>query len=224
MIPWTEIDRAKIPGHEGEITLLKRDAEFSIRTAGTELMNSRRHGSEDALAKLTCDRIKRTSGKKILIGGLGMGYTLSAALEQSEANTLITVAELIPAVVKWNRQHLEHLAGKPLKDPRVTVNEEDVAETIRQGEAIWDAIILDVDNGPNGLTQKANDHLYSKPGLKTAFSALCAGGVLSVWSSGSDEGFTRRLKHCGFRVETVTVRDRKPRKGSRHTIWLAKRP
>ena len=130
MIPWEEIDRAEVPGHEGEVILLKRGTEFSIRTAGTVLMNSRLHGSEDALAELTCSRIKRKSGMRILIGGLGMGYTLAAALEQSEPDTLITVSELIPAVVRWNREHLRHLAGMPLDDPRVSVEEEDVAETI----------------------------------------------------------------------------------------------
>lgn len=224
MIPWTEIDRAKIPGRNGDITLLKRDREFSIRTAGTELMNSRRHGSEDALATLTCNRIKRMPCPKVLIGGLGMGYTLAAALERAESRTQFTVAELIPAVIKWNRQHLGHLAGMPLEDPRVTLKEGDVTEIIKKGEFAWDAILLDVDNGPKALTRKANDYLYSKPGLKAAFSALCPGGVLSVWSSEPDEAFTRRLKQCGFRAETATVRARKPGKGSRHTLWLAQRP
>ena len=224
MIPWEEIDRAEVPGHEGEVTLLKRGTEFSIRTAGTELMNSHLHGSEGALAELTCSRIKRKSGLKILIGGLGMGYTLAAALEQSEPDTLITVSELIPAVVRWNREHLGHLAGMPLDDPHVSVEEEDVVETIRKRKSAWDAILLDVDNGPDGLTRKANDRLYGRSGLKTSFSALQPGGILSVWSSGADEAFTRRLKQCGFQTETVSVRARKPGKGGRHTIWLAGKP
>ena len=221
MIPWEEIDRVEVPGDEGEVTLLKRGSEFSIRTAGAELMNSRRHGSEEALAELTCSRIKRKSGLRILIGGLGMGYTLAAALGQSGPDTRITVSELIPAVVRWNREHLGHLAGMPLDDPRVTVVEEDVVETIRKTESAWDAILLDVDNGPDGLTRKANDRLYGRSGLKTSFSALCCGGILAVWSSGADEAFTRRLKQCGFQTETVTVRARKPGKGGRRTIWLA---
>ena len=187
-------------------------------------MNSRRHGSEDALGELTCSRIKRKSGLRILIGGLGMGYTLAAALEQSERNTLITVSELIPAVVRWNREHLRRLAGMPLDDSRVSVEEEDVAETIRKRKFAWDAIILDVDNGPEGLTRKANDRLYGRYGLKTSFSALRPGGILAVWSCGADEAFTRRLNQCGFQTETVTVRARKPGKGSRHTIWLAGKP
>ena len=224
MIPWEEIDRVEVPGHEGEVTLLKRGTEFSIRTAGTVLMNSRLHGSEDALAELTCSRIKRKSGMRILIGGLGMGYTLAAALEQSEPDTLITVSELIPAVVRWNREHLGHLAGMPLDDPRVSVEEEDVAETISKRKSVWDAILLDVDNGPDGLTRKANDRLYGRSGLKTSFYALCPGGILAVWSSGADEAFTRRLKQCGFQTETVTVPARKSGKGGRHTIWLAGKP
>jgi spermidine synthase len=224
VIPWEEIDRAEVSGHEGEVTLLQRDTEFSIRTAGTELMNSRLHGSEGALAELTCSRIKRKSGLRILIGGLGMGYTLAAALEQSEPDTFITVSELIPAVVRWNRKHLGHLAGMPLDNPRVSVEEEDVAETIRKRTSAWDAILLDVDNGPDGLTRKANDRLYGRSGLKAFFSALRPGGILAVWSSGADEAFTRRLKQCGFQTETVTVRARKPGKGGRHTIWVAAKP
>lgn len=224
MIPWEEIDRAEVPGHEGEVTLLKRGTEFSIRTAGTELMNSRLHGSEGALAELTCSRIKRKSGLRILIGGLGMGYTLAAALEQSEPDTLITVSELIPAVVRWNREHLGHLTGMPLDDPRVSVEEEDVVETIRKRKSVWDAILLDVDNGPDGLTRKANDRLYCRSGLKTSFSALRPGGFLAVWSSGADEAFTRRLKQGGFQTETLTVPARKSGKGGRRTIWLAGKP
>jgi len=224
VIPWEEIDRAKIPGQKGEVILLKRGAEFSIRTAGTELMNSRVHGSEDALAELTCCRIKQKSGLRILIGGLGMGFTLAAALEQSKPNTRIIVSELIPAVVKWNREHLGHLAGLPLSDPRVSVKEEDVAKIIRTEKSAWDAIILDVDNGPEGLTRKANDRLYTGSGLKTSFFALCPGGILAVWSSRTDEAFTRRLTQCGFATEAITVRARKSGKGSRHTIWLAKKP
>ena len=223
MIPWEEIDRAEVPEHEGEVILLKRGTEFSIRTAGTELMNSRLYGSEDALAELTCSRIKRKSGLRILIGGLGMGYTLATALEQSEPDTLITVSELIPAVVRWNREQLGHLAGMPLDDPRVSVEEEDVTETIRKRKSAWDAILLDVDNGPDGLTRKTNDHLYSKSGLKTSFSALRPEGILAVWSSGADKAFTRRLKQCGFQTETVTVPARKSGKGGRLTIWLARK-
>lgn len=221
MIPWEEIERAEVPGGEEEVILRKRGTEFSIRVAATELMNSRIHGSEDALAELTCSRISRKPGRRILIGGLGMGYTLAAALQHSEDDSLITVAELIPAVIRWNREHLGHLAGNPLADGRVFVRQEDVAKTITREKSIWDAIILDVDNGPDGLTRKVNDRLYGLSGLKNAFLALRNGGVLSIWSSGTDEQFTSRLKQCRFQTEIVTVRARKPGKGARHTIWLA---
>lgn len=221
MIPWEEIERAEVPGGEEEVILRKRGPEFSIRIATTELMNSRIHGSEDALAELTCSRISRKPGRRILIGGLGMGYTLAAALQHSGDDSLITVAELIPAVIRWNREHLGHLAGNPLADGRVFVRQEDVAETITREKSIWDAIILDVDNGPDGITRKVNDRLYGMSGLKNAFLALRTGGVLSIWSSGTDEQFTSRLKQCRFQTEIVTVRARKPGKGARHTIWLA---
>ena len=221
MIPWQEIDRAEVPGGVEDLILRKRGTEFSIRTATTELMNSRLHGSEDALAELTCNRISRNTGRRILIGGLGMGYTLAAALQHSGGDSLITVVELIPAVIRWNREHLGHLAGNPLADGRVFVRQEDVAETITREKSIWDAIILDVDNGPDGITRKVNDRLYGMSGLKNAFLALRTGGVLSIWSSGTDEQFTSRLKQCRFQTEIVTVRARKPGKGARHTIWLA---
>ncbi len=224
MIPWEEIDRAVVPGQECAVTLLKRDTEFSIRTSETELMNSRVHGSEDALAELTCSRLKQKIDLNILIGGLGMGYTLAAALEQSGPETRITVSELIPAVVQWNREYLGHLAQKPLDDSRVSIREEDVAKIIKEKESVWDAILLDVDNGPAGLTRKANDHLYSESGLRASFNALRSGGIMAVWSSAVDEAFTRRLKKCGFKAEIRTVRARKSGKGSRHTIWFASKP
>lgn len=224
VIPWEEIDRAEVPGGEGEVILRKRGTEFSIRTAATELMNSRVHGSEDALAELTCQRILRKTGRRILIGGLGMGYTLASALQHSGGDSLVTVAELIPAVVRWNRDHLGHLAGNPLDSGRVSIQQEDVAETISREKSAWDAILLDVDNGPDGLTRKANDRLYGLSGLKNAFLALRAGGILSVWSSGTGKQFTSRLEQCHFQTEMVTVRARKPGKGARHTIWLATKP
>ncbi len=224
MIPWELIDRADVPGQEGDITLRKRGMEFSIRTSETELMNSRMHGSEEAMAELALQRLDRRPGQRILIGGLGMGYTLAAALEQSETDTHITVSELIPAIVRWNRDYLGHLAGMPLNDTRITMVTENVAKTAAKKKSAWDAILLDVDNGPEGLTRKANDRLYSNAGLKSFFSALRAGGILSVWSCRPDDAFTRRLNHCGFNTRAVTVRARKSGKGSRHTIWLAEKP
>lgn len=224
MIPWEELDRAEIPGGGGEIVLRRRGTEVSIRVAGTELMNSRAHGSEEALAELVCRRLQQPSSMRMLIGGLGLGYTLAAALANSQSDCRITVCELIPAVVGWNRNHLGHLADRPLDDPRVAVVVGDVADIIGRGQSTWDAILLDVDNGPEGLTRKANDRLYGMAGLKNCFTALRPGGILAVWSYGPDEGFTGRLQHCRFGTEVVPVRARTPGKGRRHTIWLAKRP
>lgn len=224
MIPWKNLDRAKVPGGTGEVTLSQRGQEFSIRTAGTELMNSRLHGSEGAMAEIACNRIQRKADVRILIGGLGMGFTLAATLEQSAPDARVTVSELIPAVVRWNRRHLGHLAGMPLNDPRVSVTENDVAETIRKRKSAWDAILLDVDNGPEGLTRKVNDRLYGNSGLKMSFSALRSGGILAVWSIGPNAGFTRRMKQCGLKTEVVPVPLRESGKGGRHTLWLGEKP
>jgi spermidine synthase len=224
VIPWKHLDRSKIPGHDDEVTLLQRGEEFSIRTAGTELMNSRVHGSEDELAELACQRIKQKPDQRILIGGLGMGYTLAAALLQSDPDTRITVCELIPAVIQWNKKYLGHLAQMPLEDSRVFIETKDVAKAIQDKKSVWDAILLDVDNGPEGLTRKANDRLYNISGLKQSFAALCPGGILAVWSSSPSDGFSRRLKQCGFQIQIITVRARKSGKGSKHTIWLAAKP
>jgi spermidine synthase len=223
MIPWEELDRAEIPGGGGEIVLRRRGAEVSIRVDGTELMNSRVHGSEEALAEMVCRRLHQPAGMGMLIGGLGLGYTLAAALANSQSDGRITVCELIPAVVGWNRDHLGHLTDRPLDDPRVAVVVGDVADVIGRSSSAWDAILLDVDNGPEGLTRQANDLLYGMAGLQNCFTALRPGGILAVWSYGTDEGFTRRLQQCRFLTEVVTVRARKPGKGRRHTIWLAKR-
>ncbi|MFH1153139.1 MAG: hypothetical protein V1793_04930 [Pseudomonadota bacterium] len=221
MIPWVEIDRALVPGQDSSVVLMKRGQEFSIRTAGTELMNSRRHASEDSLAQLAISRLAQMSGLEILVGGLGMGYTLAAALEHAGQDSRITVSELIPAVVRWNRLYLGCLAGMPLDDPRVRVLEEDVADTIGREQSAWNGILLDVDNGPDGLTREINDRLYSLAGLERSYAALRPGGILAVWSSGPDQDFTRRLTRCGFLAEIRSVRAHKPGKGSRHTVWLA---
>ncbi len=223
MIPWKEIDRAEIPGQKEEVTLRRRGEEYSIRTFDTELMNSRRHGSEESLAELACNRIKKPN-LKILIGGLGMGYTLAAAIESTGADTTITVSELIPAVVKWNKEHLGHLAGMPLNTSRVNVKIEDVAKTIGEKKSAWDIILLDVDNGPDGLTQKDNDRLYSISGLKKSFFALRTKGILGIWSAKSDTAFTKRLEKTGFKVDTKAVKARKSGKKHKHTIWLAEKP
>ncbi|WP_136796890.1 hypothetical protein [Desulfosediminicola ganghwensis] len=224
MKPWVTLDRARIPDEEGELILRKRDTEYSIRTETTELMNSRLHGSEEALARLACERLSYQRDVNILIGGLGMGYTLGAALENSGPDAHLTVAEFVPAVISWNREFLGHLAGFPLNDPRVAVWQGDVVQAIKSKKSAWNAILLDVDNGPDGLTREANDQLYGLPGLHAAFAALRPGGILAVWSYAPDDGFTRRLKKCRFRTEVVTAHANSSGKGRKHTIWLAVKP
>lgn len=224
MIAWENIDRVKIPGQEQEMTLQKRGEEFSIRTSGVELMNSRVHGSEDELASLTCKKLNHGTGLNILIGGLGMGFTLAAALKHTTADTRIIVSELIPAVILWNKKFVGHLSGMPLDDSRVQIKDEDVAKTIRDKKSFWDAILLDVDNGPEGIIRKENNRLYDSSGLKASFRALRPGGILSVWSAGDNEAFTQRLKQCGFHTEKKMTRARHSQKGSRHIVWLAQKP
>ena len=224
MVPWEFLDSVPVPGGQGELRLFKRGEEFSIRLDRSELMNSRLHGSEDALAELACARIAGRRQPQVLIGGLGMGYTTAAALHRLGDDGRLIVAELMPAVVKWNRGLLADLAGRPLEDDRVTVREVDVAQILKTEHGAYDAILLDVDNGPEALTRKANDWLYSRPGLAAASTALRPVGVLAVWSAGPDAAFTQRLRDAGFEVEEVRVRARDSRKGARHTIWLAAVP
>jgi spermidine synthase len=221
MIPWKLLDTADVPGGEGELRLYQRGEEFSIRIDGRELMNSRVYGSEDALAELSCAKVAARTRPRVLVGGLGVGYTLAAALRQLGADAEVVVAELSPAVVRWNRGPLSHVAGHPLRDPRVRVLEQDVGEAMRAAPGGYDAIMLDVDNGPEGLTRKQNDGLYGHAGLLVARVALRPRGVLAVWSAGGDRGFVRRLQRVGFEVEEVGVRARERTRGSRHTIWLA---
>ena len=223
MVPWELLDRATVPGGSGELRLYKRGEEFSIRLDRCELMNSRIHGSEDALAELACARIADCADTRVLIGGLGMGFTAAAALGRLGGDGRLVVAELSPAVVKWNRGPLADLAGRPLEDERVTVREIDVAEILKVERGNYDAILLDVDNGPEGLTRKGNDWLYARAGLVAAFRALRPGGVLGVWSSSANRAFTERLREAGFEVDETPVRSRDGGKGSRHTIWLAGR-
>lgn len=221
MRPWELIDSAAVPGDGGELRLYRRGDEFSIKAGTTELMNSRVHGSEDALAELGCQRIAERPKPRVLIGGLGMGYTLAAALAQLGADAEVVVAELVPAVVAWNREALAPLAGHPLDDARVVVHQGDVAQLIRSAPAAWDAILLDVDNGPEGLTRRENDAIYSDSGLAAALAALRPGGVLGVWSISPEHAFTQRLRRGGFTVEEHRARARGRHGGGRHMIWLA---
>ncbi|WP_192258315.1 hypothetical protein [Mesorhizobium caraganae] len=223
MIPWVQLDSAKAPDGGQELRLKQRGSEFSIMLGTNELMNSRLSGSEEALAKLSCDRIAGHSRPKILIGGLGMGFTLRAALTELGPDAGVTVAELVPAVVAWARGPMAELFDGCLDDPRVSVLEADVGHIIRSDKAAWDAILLDVDNGPEGIVYKGNDALYGAAGLAAARSALKPGGVLAVWSQGPDSGFTRRLKQAGFAVDEVKTRANGKR-GARHVIWIATNP
>lgn len=223
MIPWETLDSADSPGSE-ELRLCRRGEDFAIRIGNLELMTSRTHGSEEALAKYACDPVSNRPGVRVLVGGLGMGYTLAAALEALSGDARVEVAELLPAVVEWNRTHLAHLAGRPLDDPRVTVKEQDLAVLLKQARGQYDAVMNDVDNGPDGLLLAANHWLYSPAGLRTTYHALKPGGCLTIWSVGPDVTFTRRLRLAGFEAREVRLKDRGGTRGRRHTIWVARRP
>jgi len=220
MRPWELLDTATVPGEGSELRLYRRGEEFSIKTGYTELMNSRVHGSEDALAEMACLRIADRPTPRLLIGGLGMGFTLAAALKQLGAEAEVVVAELVPAVVEWNQGPLASLAGNPLDDQRVTVHEGDVAQLICSQQTAYDAILLDVDNGPEGLTRKENNSLYSPAGLAAAAAALRLGGIFGVWSISPEQKFSKRLAHSGFKVEEIRVRARGRQGGGRHMIWF----
>jgi len=224
MNPWNLIDTADIPNSNGELRLYQRGQEHSIAIAGEgELMNSRVFGSEEALAELGCTPVASRQKARVLIGGLGMGYTLAAALRHLAADAEVVVAELVPAVVRWNREYLGGYAGHPLDDPRVSVRQGDVARILKRERDAFDAILLDVDNGPEGMTQRENNWLYSDGGLAAAWECLRPGGILAVWSAGPDRTFSERLRTAGFEVTVHTVRAHAGRKGARHTIWIAGR-
>lgn len=224
MIPWVLLDSTTTPDGKGELTLYQRKDEFSIRINHHELMNSRVHGSEEALAELSCAKTYCRRGAKVLIGGLGMGFTAAAALRHLSVDADITVAELIPAVVEWNRTHLGILASHPLKDKRINVRELDVADLIRVVKSHYDIIMLDIDNGPDALTQPENSWIYSKEGLRATLKSLRPGGVLAVWSIEPCQAFTTRLQQVGYSVEEKRVNARGSQGGGRHTIWVAQRP
>jgi spermidine synthase len=224
MIPWVKIDTAPVPGGTGELRLMRRGAEFSIMLGTNELMNSRLSGSEAALATLAARKIEAVEKPHMLIGGLGMGFTLRAALTVLGAGARIMVAELVPAVVVWARGPMAEIFRGSLNDPRASIVETDVLGVIRAHPRTFDAILLDVDNGPEGLTRKANDALYDAAGLKAAYTALHPRGVLAVWSSGPNPPFAKRLRKAGFDVNEVNVRAATKGGGARHVIWIATRP
>jgi spermidine synthase len=220
MIPWLVLDTAPIPGDAGQLRLLQRGSEFSIQLGHNELMNSRLSGSERALANLAAERVGTRAGARFLIGGLGMGFTLRAALDALRPDAAIVVAELVSNVAEWVRGPLSALSADALCDARVDLRIGDVVGEIRSARSAYDAILLDVDNGPDGLTRPENDRLYNEMGLAAAMAALRPAGVLAVWSAHPDRHFTQRLRRAGFGVEEVPVRANVTG-GARHTIWLA---
>jgi len=223
MLPWIRLATATVP-QGGTLGLLQRGDEFSIRLeGGNELMNSRLSGSEEALATLALDRLAGRHAPRVLIGGLGMGFTLRATQAVVPADARLVVSEIVPELVGWATQYMETVFGTCLSDPRVEVTTDDVGAVIRAAEGAFDAILLDVDNGPDGLTRADNEALYGKAGLQSARRALTAGGVLSVWSAAPDRTFSKKLSQCGFDVLEQKVRAGRTKRGARHTIWTAVR-
>ena len=211
---------AMVPGGE-ELRLFRRDRDFMIVLDRNELMNSRMSGSEEQLATLTCAQIRNRSNPRLLIGGYGMGFTLRAALAVLPAGASVVVAELVPEIITWARGPMAELTAGCLDDPRVSVVEGDVAAVIAAARGTYDAILLDVDNGPDGLTRAGNDGLYSASGLAAAKAALVRGGILAIWSAADDPAFTRRLNANGFAANPTRVRARSNGKGAQHVIWMA---
>lgn len=220
MIPREYLGSALVPGGQ-ELKLYRRGADHMIVLDRNELMSSRMSGSEKQLALMTIERLRGRKSPHLLIGGYGMGFTLRAALGVLDGPARVTVAELVPEIIAWARGPMAELMAGCLDDPRVTLLIEDVVPVIGRARASYDAILLDVDNGPDGLTAAANDRLYAMAGLEAAKAALKPGGILAVWSAGSDEPFTRRLRSAGFLVDEVAVKARDNGKGPRHVIWFA---
>jgi spermidine synthase len=223
MVPWKLMGRAPVPGEGPELVLYSRGEEYSIRVGAAELMNSRVYSRDDELSKLGCQRIRERKKARVLIGGLGMGYSLVTALNNLGPDAEVVIAELVPGLVQWNRDVFGHLAGHPLGDRRTTLREADVGTVIREQTRAYDAILLDVDNGPNGLTRRANDWLYSDAGITLARDALRPDGVLGYWSASPDRAFVKRLHRASLLVEELEVRAQNRGRGARITLWLATR-
>lgn len=222
MKPWVLIGESHAPDGT-RLTLMVRDQEHVIFADGRMLMSSRMHGSEEALATEACAFAVTLPRSRVLVGGLGLGYTLRATLDALRQDAAVVVAELVPAVVEWNHGPLGPLAGHPLKDPRVSVHQGDVAVVMHQDRDGFDAILLDVDNGPDAFTSRDNAALYGEAGLERAQAALRPGGVLALWSAWDDRPFEQRLRRVGFDVTVRRVRARLTRGGARHTIFVARR-
>lgn len=218
---WELLGRAPVPGGVEEITLHRRGSEYVLKVDGHLLMSNLTHASEDALAAIALRKIPDVPRPSVLIGGLGMGYTLAEALKRLGPGARLFVAEIVPAVVEWNRGPLAPLAGHPLRDRRVAVLERDIAQVLREGRGAYDAILQDVDNGPEGLTVRANDWLYSDAGLAAAAAALRPKGILAFWSAKPNRLFVKRLRKAGFDVEEVPARGRDGHRGAHHVVWIA---
>lgn len=221
--PWEKLAKATAPDGE-PLELRRRGHEYLIYAGGYDLMSSEDDASSIALSEFGCKHLDGVQGARVLIGGLGMGYTLRAALDRLTATATVEIAELIPAVVEWNREWLGDLAGRPLDDARTKLFVGDVRTPIGANKKRYDAILLDVDNGPDALAHKQNDGLYSQRGIEGAFAALKPGGVFGVWSFDDDKSFTKRLQKRDFVVSTHKVSASKKGRGRYHQIWTAKRP
>ena len=223
MKPWELLGETCTPDGR-QVRLTRQDTEYVILVDGKPLMSSRRHGSEEALATLGCQHARTMDEPQILVGGLGMGFTLRATLDLLPPGALVTVAELLPAIVEWNRGPLGSLADHPVKDPRVRIELGDVGRVLRASEPSgFDAILLDVDNGPAAFTVPQNAGLYDNAGVSAAYVALRAGGVLAVWSAWDDRKFEQRLRFHGFAVQVARVRARLKKGGPRHAIFVGVR-
>ncbi len=223
MKPWKLLAQTCTPDGS-DMRLIVRDDEHVILVNGKTLMTSRTHGSEEALATVACRHVGTVAQPRVLVGGLGMGFTLRATLDLLPPDAVVTVAELVPAVVEWNRGSLGSLAGHPLRDSRVRVDVRDVRHTLRANPSRFDAILLDVDNGPAAFTATANHGLYDNAGVAAAHAALRAGGALAVWSAWDDRKFEQRLRFHGFVAQVDRVRARLKKGGARHIIFLGVKP
>ena len=219
MKAWELVGEALTPD-QSRICLMRRDTELEIRVDSKVLMSSRMHGSEEALAVAGCQHLRRAEAPRVLVGGLGMGFTLAATLREVPADAVVIVAELVPAVVAWNRGILGGLAGHPLADRRARVVVGDVGDVLRSNVGRLDAVLLDVDNGPAAFTTINNEGLYNNSGVEACARALRPGGVLAVWSAWEDRHFEQRLRFYGFDVRVDRVRARLKKGGPRHTIFV----
>ncbi len=219
MNAWELLGATRTPDGS-DMNLTVRDGEYVILVNGKTLMSSRLHGSEEALARAACQNLADKRAPNVLVGGLGMGYTLRATLDLLSADASVTIAELVPAVIEWNRGPLGSLAEHPLNDPRVVVSVQDVAATLRERADYFDAILLDVDNGPTAFTTDANHSLYANSGVAAAYASLKADGTFAVWSAWEDRKFEHRLRFHGFSVEARNERSRSKKGGALHTIFI----